>query len=107
MIKHLLSLALLLCTSAAASPVPAERVARFNVRDYGAVADGKQLDTVALNKAIDACAAAGGGKGGRGGQVLIPPGKYLTGTVHLKSNVAIVLDAGAELIGTPDLDRYD
>ena len=62
--------------------------------------DGSTLDTAPLNKAIEACAAVGGGR------VLIPPGKYLTGTVHLKSNVTILLDAGAELIGTPDLDQY-
>jgi hypothetical protein len=72
----------------------------FNVRDFGAQGDGKTLDTVALNKAIEACAQAGGG------QVLVPPGKFVTGTVRLKSNMTLLLDAGAEFIGTSDLDQY-
>lgn len=72
----------------------------FNVRDQGAMGDGKSLDTQAINKSIDACSASGGG------QVLIPAGKYLTGTIHLKSNVTMYLDAGAEIVGTSDLDQY-
>jgi hypothetical protein len=72
----------------------------FNVRDFGALGDGKTLDTAAINKAIDACTAAGGG------QVLLPPGTYLSGTVMLKSNVMLRLDAGARLLGTPDLTQY-
>ncbi len=72
----------------------------FSIRDYGATGDGKTLDSAAINKAIEACAAAGGG------QVLLPPGKYLSGTVHLKSHVTLFLDAGARLIGTTDLGQY-
>jgi len=72
----------------------------FSIRDYGAVGDGKTLDTAAINKAIEACAGVGGG------QVLLPPGKYLSGTVHLKSHVTLFFDAGARLIGTMDLGQY-
>jgi polygalacturonase len=72
----------------------------FNVRDYGAMGDGKSLDTATINKSIEACSTSGGG------QVLIPAGKYLTGTIHLKSNVTMFLDAGAEIVGTSDLDQY-
>jgi hypothetical protein len=72
----------------------------FNVRDYGAAGNGETLDTPAINKAIQQCAAAGGG------QVLLPPGRYLSGTVHLKSHVTLFLEAGARLIGTPDLNQY-
>jgi hypothetical protein len=72
----------------------------FNIREYGAAGDGSTLDTPAINKAIEQCAAAGGG------QVLLPPGKYLSGTVHLKSHVTLFLEAGATLIGTPDLNQY-
>src|SRR3954454_18384272 len=73
----------------------------FNVRDQGAVGDGKALDTAAINKAIDACTAAGGG------QVLVPAGRYLTGTVRLRSNVTLQLDAGAAIVGTPDVEQYE
>jgi hypothetical protein len=91
---NLLEIAIvLLCANPACASV-------FNVRDFGAKGDGKTLDTVALNKAIDACGPRGGD------QVLVPAGNYLTGTVRLKSNVTIQLDAGAEIIGTSDLDRY-
>ena len=72
----------------------------FNIRDFGASGDGKKLDTPAIHKAIEACATAGGG------QVLLPPGKYLSGTVHLKNRVTLFLEAGAMLIGTTDLDQY-
>ena len=87
-----LVLSLLLACSAAA--------ATFNVRDHGATGDGKTPDTAALNKAVDACAAAGGGV------VEFPPGKYLTATVHLKSNVTLLLDEGAEIVGSPDPGQY-
>lgn len=72
----------------------------FNIRDYGALGDGKTLDTQAIQKAIDVCASVGGG------QVRLSPGRYLSGTIHLKSHVTLFLDAGATLIGTPDLDQY-
>jgi len=72
----------------------------FNIYDYGAVGDGTTLDTKAIQKAIDACASAGGG------QVRLSSGRYLSGTLHLKSHVTIYLDAGATLIGTTDLDQY-
>ncbi len=73
----------------------------YNVRSFGAAADGKTLDTAAIQKAIDKCASAGGG------QVLLEPGRYLSGTIHLKTNVTMYLDAGAMLIGTKDLTKYD
>src|SRR4030042_4197800 len=66
----------------------------FDVRDYGATGDGKTLDTRAVNQAIEACSAVGSG------QVRFPPGKYLSGTVHLKSNVTLNLEAGSRLGGT-------
>ena len=62
------------------APLGAAASGTFNVRDHGAAGDGKTLDTAAINKAVAACAAAGGG------QVLFPPGVYLSGTVHLTSN---------------------
>ena len=72
----------------------------FEVRDYGARGDGATLDTEAVNRAIGACAEAGGG------QVLVPPGRYLCGTIHLRSHLTLYLAAGATLVGTTNLALY-
>jgi Pectate lyase superfamily protein len=71
-----------------------------NVKQYGAVADGKTLDTRAINKAIEACAASGGGI------VFFPAGGYVSGTVILKSNITLDLDSGATLIGSKNFEDY-
>ena len=74
----------------------------YNVRDYGAKGDGKALDHVAINKAIDACVAGGGG------QVLLPAGTYLCGSIRLKSNVDLHLMAGAKILAAPaSMKAYD
>jgi polygalacturonase len=74
----------------------------FNVRDYGAVGDGKNLDSPAINQAIDAAAAAGGGT------VLVPAGTYLSGSIRLKSNIHLLIDAGATILGAPQkMNAYD
>jgi sugar lactone lactonase YvrE len=72
----------------------------FNIRDFGAVGDGVTLDTPAIQAAIDAAHQAGGG------QVRFPPGRYLSGTIHLRSRVSLVFDVAARLVGTDDLDQY-
>jgi len=64
----------------------------LNVRNFGAVGDGKTLDTPAINKAIDAAAAAGGGT------VFFPAGVYASYSIHLKSNVCLYLDQGATIL---------
>ena len=64
----------------------------FDVRAFGAAGDGKALDTAAVNKAVDAAAAAGGGT------VLFPAGSYLSYSIRLKSNVTLHLDPGATLV---------
>lgn len=76
--------------------------AEFDVRAYGATGDGHTLDTAAINRAIDAAVAAGGGT------VHFSAGSYLTYSIHLKSNLALYLDAGATIlaadpppVGTP------
>lgn len=73
----------------------------FNVLDYGALGDGQSLETEALNRAIETCAKAGGG------QVRVPAGKYLSGTIHLRSHVTLFLEAGAVLMGTTNLSAYE
>jgi len=74
--------------------------ATFDVRDYGAVGNGTALDSGAINKAIETCSTSGGG------QVIVPAGKYLCGTVRLKSNVTLKLEPGATIVGTTDLEQY-
>jgi len=63
----------------------------FDVTEFGAVGDGETLSTKAINAAIIACSEAGGG------MVLVPEGEYLTGAIHLKSNVNLHVSEGAIL----------
>lgn len=67
-----------------------------NVRDFGAKGDGITLDTAAIQKAIDA-----------GGLVCFPPGEYLSGTLYLKSNGGLYLEAGAVLKASPCKEDYN
>jgi polygalacturonase len=63
----------------------------FDVRKYGATGDGKTLDTTAVDHAIEAAASVGGGV------VLFPAGTYLCFSIHMKSNVHLVLEQGATI----------
>ena len=73
---------------------------KLDVRAHGAKGDGAASDTKAIQSAIDACATNGGG------QVVFPPGRYLSGTIRLRSKVALHLDTAARLIGTTNLTEY-
>lgn len=76
--------------------------ADFNVRDYGAKGDGKTLDSPAIDRAIQACCEQGGGR------VLLPAGRYLSGSIHLKSNVELHLQAGCVIVAAPaSMRAYD
>jgi polygalacturonase len=77
-------------------PLAAAPPALYNVADYGAVADGRTKDTAAIARAVAACAAAGGGT------VCFPAGRYLTGAIILESNITLWLEAGSELLYSPD-----
>lgn len=72
----------------------------FKAGEYGAVNNGTTLNTKAIQKAIDACAAKGGGV------VTFAPGKYLTGSIFLKQNVHLQIDKGVELLGSQNIDDY-
>lgn len=71
----------------------------FEIKDFGAVGDGKSLNTAAIQKAIDEAAKCGG-------QVRIADGVYKTGSLRLKSNVDLHIAAGAVLLGSEDLKDY-
>ena len=72
----------------------------FNIKDFGAVADGKTLNTTAIQNTIDACFENGGG------QVLVEGGTYMFGTIVLRSNVELHIAANATLLGSPRCEDY-
>jgi len=90
------SLALATLLPATASLV----AATLNVRDFGATGNGVTKDTAAFQQALDACAAAGGG------EVLVPDGEYLSGSLELKSYTTLRLERHAVILGSPDLEDY-
>ena len=67
----------------------------FDVRKFGAIGDGKTVDTPAINKAIEAAAAAGGGT------VVFPTGIYACYSIHLKTKVALYISQGAIILAAP------
>ncbi len=72
----------------------------FDVRSYGAAGTSAELATAAINRAVAACASAAGGV------VYVGPGLYRSGTVVLRSNVTLYLEAGATLVASRDLKDY-
>jgi hypothetical protein len=88
------------------NPYPIRGPHMFNVKDYGAVGDNSTVDTLAIQRAIDAAAGALAAGGGDVGYVRVPPGGYLVGTVNLTSNVYLVLESGAVLQGSSDPQHY-
>jgi hypothetical protein len=84
---------------AVARPGPTER-ATFDARRFGAKGNGQARDTRAVQRAIDAA-------GREGGCVYFPPGRYLCGTLHLRSHVTIQLENGATLAAAPDRGDFD
>ena len=73
----------------------------YAVTDFGAVADGTTLNTRTIQHAIDYIHRQGGGR------LVFAPGKYLTGTIYLKSNVTLHLEGGATLLGSTNPWDYD
>jgi polygalacturonase len=85
---------------AAAFPAALQAARTCNPRDFGAKADGTTKDTAAIQSAIDACEAKGGGT------VRLTAGTWLTAPIVLKSNITLQLDKGATLLGSPDHADY-
>jgi len=81
------------------SPPPSGQI--FNVRDFGATGEKSSNATAAIQKAIDACAAAGGGV------VYVPPGDYSSGTLNLRSHVRFVIEAGATIYSIKEERAFD
>jgi polygalacturonase len=72
----------------------------YNILEFGAIADGKTMATSSIRKAIETCSKNGGGK------VLVPAGKFLTGAIHLESNVNLHLEEGAEILFSTNPKDY-
>ena len=73
----------------------------YNIKNYGAVSDGKMLCTQNIQRAIDECHKNGGGR------VVVPAGNYLVGTIWLRSNVELHLEMGALLSASTDMMDYN
>lgn len=72
----------------------------YNIVDFGAKGDGKYMNTKAINDAIRICNKNGGGI------VLVPSGNYVSGSIHLLSNVSLHLENGSAIIGSSDISQY-
>jgi polygalacturonase len=71
----------------------------YDIRRFGAKADGVTDNTRAIQQALDSCAV-------NGGKVIIPPGNFVTATIILKSHTTLYLSAGAVLLGSTDIKQY-
>jgi len=93
---------LLLLALAIVLPAMARHAPRsgYNIVDYGAIGDGITVNTHAIQRAVDSCARNGGGK------IIIPSGKFVTGSIRLFSNMEVELQAGATLAGSPANEDY-
>lgn len=89
-----LSLLIFACISGASG-------AAYDVRAFGAKGDGVTPDTAAINRAVDAAAAAGGGT------VIFPAGTYLSGSIRLKSHITLHLEPGSTIEASSDAKEYD
>jgi len=72
----------------------------YNIKDFGAVGDGKTRSTASIQDAVDCCAKAGGG------MVYVPSGEFVTGPIFLKSNINFHISEGATLLGDTVMSRY-
>lgn len=73
----------------------------YNVKDFGAMGNGVNLDSPAIQKAIDTCSENGGGT------VFLPVGKYVCGTIHMKSHVHLLFEKCAVILGSKNIADFD
>lgn len=92
--KYLLKALSIILLCGFISMTSSAQIKTYNIKNYGAVADGKTNNTAAIQKAIDGASANGGGR------VIIPAGRFVTGVIDIKSNVEIHLDKNAFLLGS-------
>jgi polygalacturonase len=107
----ILMAALALCTTLASAQIaetsaksyakPPKRTKRYVITDFGAVADGKTVNTKAIQAAIDKCAA-----NKKGGVVVVPKGTFLSGAIFLKQGVDLLVEKDGVLKGTTNPDDY-
>jgi polygalacturonase len=98
----LISLAVIIFAFIVTGCVSASRArhATFSVRDFGAMGDGTNKDTKAFQKALDACAVGGGG------EVIVPAGKYLIGSVQIGNRTILRLETNSVITGSADIEDY-
>jgi len=92
--KSIANILLLIAVAAAA------HAADIDITAFGAMGDGKTLNTISIQKAIDECNKLGGGR------VIFPAGKYLSGTIVIKNNVTLQLNKDALLLGSINIEDY-
>jgi polygalacturonase len=98
--RKLISVSVLMLCAMMASSCAVTPAQSFKITEYGAVGDTRKLNTAAINKALAACAKAGGGT------VTIPAGTFRTGSIRIFGNTTLYLEAGAVLKGSEDINDY-
>jgi polygalacturonase len=88
-------------TSAKSYAKPPHRTKRYIITDFGAVADGKTVNTKAIQAAIDKCAATK-----KGGVVVVPKGTFLSGAIFLKQGVDLLVEKDGVLKGSTNINDY-
>lgn len=72
----------------------------YDIRDFGAVGDGKTMNTEAIQRAVDTCSENGGGR------VVVGAGIYMSGSISLRSGVDLHIEQDGTLLGSPDWNDY-